>query len=179
MTYADKHTSDNRTPQELAKLILNHPMRPQGTNYPALSFGEALLYTGLSEYDEKEFWYALKHIADGRVIPDHIRNDYKNGLKIVQEYETFFTATKDAMSERAKKKWKGPLPHSSADDLIEGLSLPGPTTDTALISTKAHESMLEDTETLRNNLHGVHSLMEALSKKPGFQMDVPRKGRSR
>ena len=94
----EKLKQDPRSPQELAKAILDHELTPSGQRSSRMTFREQLLCDYGGEEEKKygrDLLWALKAVEDNLAVSVRHRRSLSHGLQLVDAYRRESTAFRD------------------------------------------------------------------------------------
>lgn len=93
-----KLTPDDRTPQALAKAILEHEFSPESQDgiFQRVSFREQMEYNAHDHgHPAARLLWPLKYLADGRPLTPFARTDFSHGLEVIAAYRADSTDARD------------------------------------------------------------------------------------
>jgi hypothetical protein len=160
---AERYKQDPRTPQELAKAILDHVVTPREAEVPySLTFREYLLMDyqaphdipALRKYGEG-LVLTLKGMEEGAIPDQKVKGRLRHALLVIDAYK----------QERAE--WRD-------DDAREAREMDGPHGN--FHQRKAAESM-ETQMVAISNLKAIEKLVRTLSQKLGVSLVEPDRGK--
>lgn len=107
----DKYKQDPRTPQELAKAILDHQVTPQGGGCPySVSFRERLLMDYQAMHDDlilrkygEPLVIVLKGMEEGASPDRDDKRYFRHGLRVIDSYKKEAAEWRDDEARKARE----------------------------------------------------------------------------
>lgn len=160
MARADALKPDNRTPQELAKAILDHEVDPKSEKQPSYNFRETLCLNP-NEQNGHPLLQCLKCIEEGIPLTGQMKKKLAGALKEIDDYRR----ESMAHNHMLKQGLQG-VPQDFYIRLLKTES-----------QKRAAQDNIGDNAVAINNLNHIEKLMRVLAEKLGITLIEPTRGK--
>lgn len=170
MSQTEKHKPDRRTPQQLAKAILDHEFTP--ASLVRMTFREQLLHDHLTRWEKEhanKLLWGLKRMEGGETPDRAILQDFCHGLLAISAYKKASRELKDMNKTDSSSE-----PDTTIEERISLLVNEGdlrpPPTD---YNKEENEDLIRDYALEINNLNHIEKLFRTLAKKLHIDLIEP------
>ncbi len=171
MSHAEKHKPDRRTPQQLAKAILDHELTPSSS--VRMTFREQLLHDHLTKYEKKhaaKILWGLKRLEGAETPDEMILRDFRYGLFVIAAYKKESAGLKN-MNEAQANPDSGPA--TPDKEKIQRLIETGVLNPSTEHQKEDCEDLTRDYAIEISNLNRIEKLMHTLAKKLHIELIEP------